>query len=139
MSLTTWLDGRRTYAIAAASRVALVYLWANGDIGIGTAATGFGVALGGTTLRAGIKGDLTRIAKALGKVAPLVLLGLFLTACATLGGGTDEAKAAEKAAVLGAAVLIPPPFNLLVPGAWAIVEALGVIFAKPAAVVLAKP
>ena len=134
MSIESFLEGRRTYAIAAASRVALVYLWANGDIGIGTAATGFGVALGGTTLRAGIRGDLTRLARALGKLSPLLIFaGLLLVGCATFGGGTDEAKAAEKAAVLGAAVLIPPPFNLLVPGAWAIVEALGVIFAKPSA------
>ena len=131
MSLGTWLDGRRTYGVAALSRVALVYLWANGEIGIGPAAAGFGLALGGTTIRAGIKGDLTRLARALGKVAPLLLLGLLLTACATFGGGSAEAKAAEKAAVLGAAVLIPSPFNLLVPGAWAVIEALGVILAKP--------
>ena len=131
MSIETWLDGRRTYGVAALSRVALVYLWANGDIGIAPAAAGFGIAVGGSALRAGISGDLARLAKAVGKVAPLLLLGLLLTACATFGGGSDEAKAAEKAAVLGLGPLIPPPFNLLVPGAWAIVEALGVILAKP--------
>ena len=139
MGFTTWIDGRRTYGIAAASRVALVYLWANGEIGIAPAAAGFGLALGGTTLRAGLKGDLARLAKAFGKVAPLLLIvGVLVAAgCATLGGGTAEAKAAEKAAVLGAAVLIAPPFNLLVPGIWAIIEAVGVILAKPVPAALA--
>ena len=39
---------------------------------------------------------------------------------------------AEAAAVLGLAPLIPPPFNLLIPAAWGLIEALGLIFAKPA-------
>ena len=135
MGFTDWINGRRTYAVAAGSRIAIAYLWSNGIIGHEAAAAGFTAALGGSALRAGITGDIGRLAAAFRKVAPLLLLGglaALIVGCATLGGGTAEAKAAEKAAALGLAAFIPPPFNLLVPAAWGLVEALGLVFAKPA-------
>ena len=138
MGFATWIDGRRTYAVAAGSRLAIAYLWSNGLIGHEAAAGVFALALGGSAARAGgkkIEAAVERLAKALGKAAPLILITgvLVVAGCATLGGGSAEAKAAEAAAVLGLAPLIPPPFNLLLPAAWGLVEALGVIFAKPAA------
>ena len=134
MGFGAWIDGRRTYAVAAGSRLAIAYLWANGLLGHEAAAAGFAAALGGSALRAGIKGDVARFAKGIGKSAPLLLVAgvLVVAGCATLGGGTAEQKAAEAAAVLGLAPLIPPPFNLLIPAAWGLIEALGLIFAKPA-------
>lgn len=134
MSLQTWLDGRRTYAVLAAGRLSLVYLWSNGVIGHEAAAAGMGIGLAGSAARAGGAKTLAAV-RALGKSAPLLLLAGILVAagCATFGGGTEEAKVAEKAAILGLGPLIPPPFNLLVPAAWGLVEALGLIFAKPKA------
>ena len=120
MGFTDWINGRRTYAIAAGSRLAIAYLWSNGVIGHEAAAAGFTAALGGSALRAGISGDLTRFARAFRRTAPLLLIGglaIAVVGCATFGGGTDEAKAAEKAAALGLGAFIPPPFNLLVPAA----------------------
>lgn len=132
MSIESWLDGRRTYAIAAGGRLAAVYLWANGAIGHEAAALVFGGGALATAGRAGGAKTLAaveKLAKALSKSAPLLLVALLVVGCATLTGGDDAAKAAEKAGFMGLSAFIPPPFNLLIPAVWGIVEALGVIFA----------
>src|SRR3972149_6283684 len=112
MSMTTWIDGRRTHIVAGTSLTAITYLWCNGYMSTEAAGAGAALALGAHGIRAGIKGDITKAIRSIGtKAAPLLIVAvLTIGGCAMFSKtSTPAEKAQAKLAPEGGAAASRPP------------------------------